>query len=341
MKTSETIHVALASDNNYFEGLLTTAWSLARNCSRPHDLVFHVLDGGIPDERWKLLAAQLEPFHCQLDRLTINQEASFGSFKAYRGPGKMTYARLLLPDLLPQVETVVYSDVDVAWVVDICELWDSLDHHAVIHYVAKGGRAVPKEAAWFSRNGFSLEEDKRFCAAMIVMNLARFREEKLHEAMLKVILDSGGDVPCVDETALNAFMFGRSDRQQISARWLRASGGKLDALEPDGFVMHFGCDAPWRSLHAYHHMLTDAHLLWHRFHAEARKISIWQSLRMFNGLADIVACRLLFVFASRIRPVRALVHLAMRLRGNKNSFACFDAYAVPLPFAKINKRLFP
>lgn len=341
MNSDNQIHVALASDDNYFEGLLTTAWSIARNCSRPKDLVFHILDGGISDNRWKLLVDRLSTFHCQIDRLTINQSENFASFKAYRGPGKMTYARLLLPDLLPQVNTVIYSDVDMAWIVDICELWDALNPQAVLHYVAKGGHAIQQEAEWFARNNFTLEEDKRFCAAMIVMNLAQFRTEKLHEAMLKSIADSNGDVPCCDETALNAFMFGRPDRQQISKRWLRPSGGRQDDLEPTGFVMHFGCDAPWRTLHTYHHMLTDAHVIWHKFHAEARQISTWRSLRMFNGVADIIGCRMLFLAASQISLVRSLVHLAMKLRGNKNSFACFDAYAVKLPFNKVDKHLIP
>ena len=47
MSVAKTIHVALASDENYFEGLLTTAWTIVRNCSRPQSIIFHILDGGI------------------------------------------------------------------------------------------------------------------------------------------------------------------------------------------------------------------------------------------------------------------------------------------------------
>lgn len=47
--TGNNIQVALSSDDNYFVGLLTTAWSIARNCSRPHNLIFHIIDGGISD----------------------------------------------------------------------------------------------------------------------------------------------------------------------------------------------------------------------------------------------------------------------------------------------------
>ena len=60
----------------------------------------------------------------------------------------MTYARLLLLDLLSDVTHVIYTDVDILWLADIAELWDSIDEDAIMH-ISPGG-SPPEELKWFS-----------------------------------------------------------------------------------------------------------------------------------------------------------------------------------------------
>lgn len=171
-----TIHIALASDDNYFVGLLTTVWSIARNCSRPHQLIVNILDGGISPVNWNYLVSRLTPTKCTIRRLPINQD-TFEGFQSFHGTGKMTYARLLLPDLLSDVTHVIYTDVDILWLADIAELWDSIDEDAIMH-ISPGG-SPPEELKWFSDHNYKWEKDKPFCAGTVIMNLAKFRREKL------------------------------------------------------------------------------------------------------------------------------------------------------------------
>ena len=76
MPSNNEIHVALASDDNYFEGLLTTAWTIVRNCSRPGNVVLHILDGGISQDHWALLTDRLASFGCAIDRLNRSSKGS-------------------------------------------------------------------------------------------------------------------------------------------------------------------------------------------------------------------------------------------------------------------------
>lgn len=341
MSADKTIHVALASDDNYFEGLLVTAWSIARNCSRPSNLVLHILDGGISEEHFAFLAQRISTFGSTIDRIKVNQTESFGSFSTYRGNSRMTYARLLLPDLLPDVGNIIYTDVDIAWAVDIAELWDSLSDTAVLHYIIKGGPIIPEEIKWFEDNGFKIEPDTRFCAGMIVMNLEKFRQENLHIKMLDAITQSGGKTPCVDETALNAFMFWRTDKIAIPRRWQRMSGGIQNTVERDGCVIHFGADAPWRNLARTHQMVTDLHIVWHGLHAEARGISTWKSFRMFSPASAIVLFRALYVLGANLLLVRKMLHGLMILKGLRQNIPCLDCYLCKFPVKEINPRLLP
>lgn len=340
MSVAKTIHVALASDENYFEGLLTTAWTIVRNCSRPQSIIFHILDGGISKSSFDYLQHRICRWGAQINSHYIDQDDNFGSFKAYHGSGRMTYARLLLPDLLPHISHIIYTDVDIIWVADIAELWDSLDPTAVIHYVPSQ-HTIKAELDWFANHNLSFEYGNRFCAGMIAINLTKFRQEKLHIKMLDAIVSSNGDVPCVDETVLNAFTFWRKDRQFLDGRWQHMSFGRKEPLEPKGFTLHFGTDAPWQSIHKYHHLLTDQHLIWHRFHAEARQISTWKSLRMPNGPFDIIACRTIFLLARYLPPVRAALRLALILRGKKQNLASLDLYMQPFDIRKVDRRLLP
>lgn len=317
-----TIHIALASDDNYFVGLLTTAWSIARNCSRPHKLIVNILDGGISPVNWNYLVSRLTPTKCTIRRLPINQD-TFEGFQSFHGTGKMTYARLLLPDLLSDVTHVIYTDVDILWLADIAELWDSIDEDAIMH-ISPGG-SPPEELKWFSEHNYKWEKDKPFCAGMVIMNLAKFRREKLHLKMLDTITLNGGALPLADQTAMNVHMFGRTDKVRLDPRWQLTSGGQA-ALSPAGFVIHFCGDAPWKSVSRSHHMITDQHLLWHRYHAEAHEETTWSSLHLGNTTAQIVIGRLLYILAVNLSPVRTFLHLVMIMKGKGANIPCLDYY---------------
>ena len=119
------------------------------------------------------------------------------------------------------------------------------------------------------------------------------------------------------------------------------SGGKQGELETNGFVIHYGSDAPWQSLHKYHHLLTDAHLIWHRFHAEVRQCSVWHSMRMANGWSDIIFCRALYVLGANVGIFKRLLHAAMIARGLRNNIVCLDCYLERFDTSRVNKSLLP
>lgn len=334
------IHVALAADDNYFEGLLTTAWTIARNCSRPTDLVFHILDGGIASENWHYLENRISPLGSTIDRIVIDDAQAFATFQAYHGNSRMTYARLLLPDLLPDIQQIIYSDVDMLWVVDIAELWDSLDPNAIIH-CTPSKNSPPAEVEWCARYGYTFEHGSRFCAGMVVFNLEKFRSEGLHRKMLDALAACGGKAPCNDETVLNALVFGRKDRGFLPSRWQHMSAGQTRPLESNGCVIHYLVDTPWLSIHKYHHLMTDARVLWHRFHAEARQISVWRSMRMPNSAIDIIFCRALYLIAEHFGLIRTLLRIALTLKGNAGNISALNAYMLPFNVSYVNKRFLP
>ena len=321
------IHAALAADDNYFEGLLVTAWTMAANCSADC-LVLHILDGGISECNWKFLRTAIPCSRCTLDRIRIDQTTVLKEFPEYHGSSKMTFARLLLPRLLPSVTHVVYSDVDMVWLADIAELWKTKRDSDIMTVVTEHAyfeEKKPEEIDWLLRNRFTYTPERYFCAGMVVFNLEKMRSENLCARISDMLAQNNWRVPNNDQTILNAVASERQDISFARHEW-QIGTGELPSAICYGMVIHYAADTPWKSIHANHHMLTNAILFWHRIHAHIRGTSTWESLRSCNSTLDIIAGRLLHVLASNFSAVRLLLRLAMRLRGNTGGIPCLNAF---------------
>lgn len=168
---SDQIHIVLASDENYRPGLEVTRASILRSCTAPERLVWHVYGAG------------------DLAGLDVS------AFGAWNCGSKMTYLRLFLPELLADVDRVVYSDVDTIWNRDVCELWDG---------VARGG-GEPPAICWVRDFRSIATHDKYGCAGVCVMNLKKLRAFRLSEKA-RAYVEEHGTPPYVDQDILNALL---------------------------------------------------------------------------------------------------------------------------------------
>jgi lipopolysaccharide biosynthesis glycosyltransferase len=333
----EPIHVALSSDNNYFEGLLVTAWTIVTNCSS-NNLIIHILDGGISKENWNFLKTTLPESRCIMDRIEIDQDAVLKNFPDYHGASKMTFARLLLPTLLPSVKHIIYSDVDIIWLADISvlrNLKNDTDIMSVVTEHAFSEERNPTELEWFKCNGFNYSPERYFCAGMIVFNLEKMRTEKLIDRISEILKANNWRVPNNDQTILNALMFERNDVTILEQKWQTGTGELPNTITSD-IVIHYAADTPWKTIHANHHMLTNAILFWHKVHAHIRSTSTWSSLRICNTAFDIIAGRLLHIIAINCNLMRILLRLIMTLKGNAKGISCLNAFMKKTKFPSFN-----
>lgn len=169
---TDNIHIALASEDNYFDGLLVTSWSIAASCSSPARLVFHVLDGGISNDNIQFLKAALSKFQCRLDIIRLDPASQLKGLGAWHGTNSMAYARLLLPSLLKDVRQVIYTDVDLLWLKDVSLLWQEIDDRLLLQYAQTNSKkpSLPLgEAEWAAKRGFQLNPATYFCSGMLVL----------------------------------------------------------------------------------------------------------------------------------------------------------------------------
>lgn len=240
------VDVCVALDQNLVEQLPVTLESLTSNASRP--LRIWVLCRGLSTGYQDRLAAAFGdqsvvflPFdgveYGEITRMLAHITVS-------------TMDRLLLPDLLPDLDRIIYLDIDTVTEGDICEL-ASLDlagfplaardaPYSQTQAWRTAAALLPPERAselrrtMLARHGF---DHHNFNAGVLVLDLARMRADDFVGTYLPMV----GEYGLNDQDVLNAYVGGR--RARLDARW-----NALPVLEEaaDGGVIHFaGGLKPW------------------------------------------------------------------------------------------------
>lgn len=306
------IDIALAANGPYFCGMLVTACSIAKSARKECRLSFNILDGGLADEQKAFMERRVGDFHSDstFRYLPVNDEL-FKDYPAWHG-NKMAYARLMLPTALPDVDWIVYCDVDFLWLRDIGELWDERDDSLAFIGVQDLSEVTRRsEKKWFEDRGYPFDMDNYFCSGLCFMNLKAFREEKLVDQIMKV-LDQHKDIQFPDQAALNIVTWGR--RKLVDGRWQRFIANLTRDDVSAGVVIHHAGNLPWKPLGRKIHLLCDATILWHRMNAEIYGLSTWRSLRRWMSASHIIWHRGLYAML-QVPGVKCLARSVCRWSG--------------------------
>ena len=291
---SDTVEIALASDEKYFCGLLVTAASIAKFANPNAVLSFNILDGGIQDKDYAYLISCVTSINPKstFTRHKLNLEnPNLSKVPAYLG-NKMTYARLLLPAMLHDCDFVIYSDIDILWLADIERVWKL--RSPTCSYISSQDSCkgtLEMEKRWFNEHGLAFCVDNYFCAGFSLINLQYFQEHDISKRVFD-FLQKHKTTNCADQTGLNAVL--GSKVQLLQRNWqLFPRNGIMESDIESQVLIHYAGETPWKASKQTH-LLTDTQLLWFRFDAHVRGISLWQSLRMHYSSWKIVLWRTIF-----------------------------------------------
>lgn len=306
---TDTIDIALASDANYFPGLLVTACSMARHASRQFALRFNVLDGGLSAGQIGLLEEKAGTEHPAVSfRYFKIDQNRFSAFPEWSGPSKMAYARLLIAELIGDAEFAIYSDLDFLWRSDIAELWALKSTDKTIQgCLDLFPDGIDDRRRWYDERGIPVAMDRHVCSGLMIINLHRFRSAGCSAAVME-FLRRHPDSPLVDQTAINAVV---SDVGILPREWMRFSYELRDADFAKAKAIHFAGDAPWVK-HWWGHTLLPPWKLWHGFYGGLNGTDAWESLRRVYSVREIAVRRAVH-FVVVHSPLRALFFLFLRL----------------------------
>lgn len=282
---SDTVHIALAADALYETGMkLVEASMRVFAGSNGHRLKFHEF------RAW--------PQDVKLPR-----------------PLTLAYIRLFLPNLLPDEDFVIWSDVDTLWRRDVSELWAMRNPEVLI--MAPHDRSpetIRNEGAWMKANGYAIDLDKYFCSGVMLLNLKKMREEGFVDRCYEFIAGHH-DLLLADQSVLNALYSDRVSFLDESWNVFSRNATKEDFQTRD-VVIHFAGETPW--LFRYNlDMLTDTRLEWFRAYASlVRKCPLSQALGECLSNAALFWRRLLFNVSANV-VLRPLLYLLLCVAGRR------------------------
>ena len=198
-----------ASDNNAFPGLMVLLASATINHVKGRPLFVYLIDCGLSDGNKKLLSDSLvalnplarcefrKPDACKLTGLRVETAGLF------------TYARLVSAELFPEIKRAIYLDTDVVVNRDLSELFDLDLCGFPIGAVQDRFTPVashPLSILDWQNRGMSADEPF-FNAGVLLIDYAKWREEKIGERALEFARANKEICVRWDQTALNILLY--------------------------------------------------------------------------------------------------------------------------------------
>lgn len=203
LNASRDLHVVYASDDKFTEILGVSLTSLYENNKDMEQIHVYVLDSKISEENKKKLESVSTAYNRSsihwIPAKDINEELHM-DVAVDRG-SLSQYARLFVSSVLPaDLEQVLYLDCDIIINQSLYELWN-LDMHGKTIAALKD--AFSK---WYRANINLKPTDIMFNSGVMLIDLKRWKEQKVEKKLLRFIASKNGKIQQGDQGALNAVL---------------------------------------------------------------------------------------------------------------------------------------
>ncbi len=199
------IPIFFATDDNYIPFLEVAMRSLIANASKNHKYNIHILNTGLLEENKKAIYSLADDnFNIIFDDISHIVEPIKKNLKNVYHFSVVMYYRLFIEKLFPMYDKVLYLDCDIVINGDISKLYaTSLGNNLVgaIPDQVIGSNQTFRDYAIF---GVGVDPDKYFNSGILVMNLKKFRQERICERFMYLIDTYNFDVVDPDQAYLNA-----------------------------------------------------------------------------------------------------------------------------------------
>lgn len=207
--------IVLACDESYAMPLATTLRSIVEANVRSWPLEFYVLSSGITDRTREKVFSSLPTGSASITWLPVALDR-FRKFRTISHISQVTYARLLIPLVLPTwVSRVLFLDADLLVLGALTPLWETDLDGSVLGAVADHGVNLLIDEGRASGLGVPQVRDY-FNAGVLLIDLDRWRQKQISEIALGY-LERHPDSPYSDQDALNVACDGQWKR--LDQRW--------------------------------------------------------------------------------------------------------------------------
>jgi lipopolysaccharide biosynthesis glycosyltransferase len=210
---TDVLHVACAAEGDYVPHSAAMLHSVLAHRGDRGVRVHYLHSPRLPAEARRRLSAMVDESGGSIELLEVPDRDVAGFPAEHRYTGAMWY-RLFLPELLPDVDRVLYLDADTLAVDDLGPLWDTdLSGHwvaAVTNVFEPWSAGRPAELGLAGPEAY-------FNSGVLLLNLAEIRRDGRDEDLLAFARDRAHGLLWPDQDTLNLVLGER--RLELHPRW--------------------------------------------------------------------------------------------------------------------------
>jgi lipopolysaccharide biosynthesis glycosyltransferase len=200
------------ADTHYLTGAVVTLVSAIKNCGPSLQLDLHLLQSGLSEDEKLRFKQTLAPFlgrhTLSVDDIDMELLHSLPIANGYLNA--LTYARLLIPGMFPDLDRALYLDSDIIVGKDLSALaeLDMGEHLLAAVRDIRRTFGKSKDHEVFATLGFD-PDSPYFAAGFLLMNLRQWRKEGTFQRCMEFFREHGKLFRQEDQTALNIVAHGR------------------------------------------------------------------------------------------------------------------------------------
>lgn len=229
-QSAYTINICYSSDKNYAKYLSLSLAAVLLSKNPEDNLHFYILDGGIrPEDKEKILSLKkLAP--CEITFVPVDT-GKFNSCPMHNSK-RLTiasYYRLVISDILPEVEKIIYLDCDMEIKHSLAPLFNT--------EISQNPLAMVEDIA-SEKHKKRLNLDEYFNAGMLLMNLDYLREAAFSKKIFDWINVHQEKLKLHDQDVLNLYFAGKI--KKLDKKW-NFQCKELSAVKtlPEACIIHY------------------------------------------------------------------------------------------------------
>ena len=239
------VNIAFCINDNYVEQLIVVLWSIMKNLTTGRNVNVWIVSSDMSDASKNYLRKLRLGFkNLHLNFLDIDAKELAQLPRTIDYISAETYYRYLLPNLLPNVDKILYMDADIIVNGDISSLYDT---DISKYYMAGGYDLYIDDIKYKSKIGF--EQDELYVnAGVLLMNLKQMRTDNIPQKLIDTTKNMASKVKYQDQDIINIVCRGKILEFDSIYNYTSHNILKEKSKYKHAVVIHYtGPNKPWLS----------------------------------------------------------------------------------------------
>jgi lipopolysaccharide biosynthesis glycosyltransferase len=266
------MHLAIAFDVNYFFPFSALLSSILDN-HESGQIKIHAIATGITEEQKTKITRRVAQHNCLIEFYAID-ESTVNAFVLIHKWTQAVYYRLLFPLIIREsIDKLIYLDADTIVLRSLNSLYQlDTDGHPIAAVYDNYVKTQPLLGI--------IEEGEYFNSGVMLIDIAKWREEKISEQAMEYLRLYPERIKFVDQCALNAVL--KNNWKKLDFRFNvmysylpgAASKRELKKFLDDKIILHYTLQRPWQ-------MLNKNRLAW-LYHDHLKKSLPGREVKTYN-----------------------------------------------------------